>query len=119
MPLEVTRNFVENRDGTYDLYEIPKVQVESIDETYKGKNPMPIRPFELKTYLKVGQTSPDQKEPTPFIIEWIPDILPKSRIGELRIKFDYGHQRNGQIEHRITTAPTEIPVQTITVQELS
>lgn len=119
MPLEVTRNFVENRDGTYDLYEIPKVQVESIDETYKGKNPMPIRPFELKTYLKVGQTSPDQKEPTPFIIEWIPDILPKSRIGELRIKFDYGHQRNGQIEHRITAAQTEIPVQTITVQELS
>lgn len=42
-----------------------------------------------------GNTSPDQKEPTPFIIEWIPDILPQSKIGELRIKFEYGHHRNG------------------------
>jgi len=39
------------------------------------------------------------------------------RIGELRIKFEYGHQRNGHIEHRIA-ASTEIPVQTIHVQEL-
>ncbi|KAH0623035.1 hypothetical protein JD844_030933 [Phrynosoma platyrhinos] len=56
MPLEITRSFIQNRDGN---------------------------------------TSPDQKEPTPFIIEWIPDILPYSKIGELRIKFEYGHYRNG------------------------
>mgnify|MGYP000284794323 CR=1 FL=1 len=60
-----------------------------------------------------GNTSVDQKEPTPFIIEWIPDILPKSHIGELRIKFEYGHQRNGHIEHRngagAATATIEIP----------
>ena len=65
-----------------------------------------------------GNTAPDQKEPTPFIIEWIPDILPKLRIGELRIKFEYGHQRNGQIEHRITTqtnVPTALDVQTIQI----
>lgn len=55
MPLEITRNFVENRDGTYDLYEVPKVQVECIDDSYKSKNQTPIRPFELKTYLKVGE----------------------------------------------------------------
>jgi hypothetical protein len=55
MPLDITRNFVENRDGTYDLYEVPKVQVENLDEPFKGKNPLPIRPFELKTYLKVGK----------------------------------------------------------------
>lgn len=115
MPLEITRNFVENRDSTYDLYEIPR-DLENMDDALKPKN-MPIRPFELKTYLKVGNTSADQKEPTPFIIEWIPDILPKSRIGELRIKFEYGHQRNGHIEHRIPTA-AEIPVsvQTVHVQ---
>jgi hypothetical protein len=47
-----------------------------------------------------GNTSPEQKEPTPFIIEWIPDILPTSHIGELRIKFEYGHQRNGHVEKR-------------------
>lgn len=33
-------------------------------------------------------------EPTPFIIEWIPDILPVSKIGELRIRFEYGHQKS-------------------------
>ena len=44
-----------------------------------------------------GNTAPDQKEPTPFIIEWIPDILPRSHIGELRLKFEYGHQRNGHV----------------------
>ena len=54
----------------------------------------------ISCYSFSGNTSPDQKEPTPFIIEWIPDILPKSHIGELRIKFEYGHQRNGQIESR-------------------
>ncbi|ELU13840.1 hypothetical protein CAPTEDRAFT_18678 [Capitella teleta] len=96
MPLRITRSFVENRDGTFDSYEPPLLQT-SNDGT---KNITPIRPFELKTYLKVGNTARDQTEPTPFIIEWIPDILPHSRIGELRIKFEYGHERNGQIEHR-------------------
>jgi hypothetical protein len=48
---------------------------------------------------------------------WIPDILPKSRIGELRIKFEYGHQRNGLVEHRLV--PQEIPLQTIHVQEFN
>ena len=45
---------------------------------------------------------PDQKDLTPFTIEWIPDILPFMKIGELRIKFEYGHQRNGQLEQRVT-----------------
>ena len=61
-------------------------------------------------YCHPGNTSPDQKEPTPFIIEWIPDILPKSHIGELRIKFEYGHQRNGQIEHRNPTVGVSVPM---------
>ena len=42
----------------------------------------------------------DQKEPTPFVIEWIPDILPLSHIGELRLKFEYGHLRNGHLDNR-------------------
>ena len=57
MPLEITRSFVENRDGTYDLYEAPKVAVENMDDAFKTKNQTPIRPFELKTFLKVGQCS--------------------------------------------------------------
>ena len=56
---------------------------------------------QLTTLLFIaGNTSPDQTDPTPFIIEWIPDILPKSHIGELRIKFEYGHHRNGYLEER-------------------
>ncbi|CAH1783819.1 unnamed protein product [Owenia fusiformis] len=99
MTLDVTRSFIENRDGTYDCYEVPSISMDNI-----MKKQTPIRPFELKTYLKVGMTAPDQTEATPFIIEWIPDILPKSRIGELRIKFEYGHQRNGHKEDRTVQA---------------
>ena len=50
MALEITRNFVENRDSTYDLYEVPRI------EDVGDKSQMPIRPFELKTYLKVGKS---------------------------------------------------------------
>lgn len=61
--------------------------------------------------------TPDEKEPpTPFVIEWIPDILPKSQIGELRIKLCYGHQRNGQVEQRfVSHGRTEL--QTINIQK--
>ncbi|CAI5783407.1 zf-tcix domain-containing protein [Podarcis lilfordi] len=96
MPLKITHSFIQNQDGTYEPFKCPKVEVESIPDTYGRLEKQPVlRPLELKTFLKVGNTSPDQKEPTPFIIEWIPDILPQSKIGELRIKFEYGHYRNG------------------------
>ncbi|XP_005988270.1 uncharacterized protein C2orf42 homolog [Latimeria chalumnae] len=123
MPLEITRSFIKNRDGSYELFKCPKVQVESIAEAYSRAEKQPaIRPLELKTFLKVGNTSPDQKEPTPFTIEWIPDILPKSKIGELRIKFEYGHHRNGHIEYQEQNPPSEQTVEltpsltTITIQ---
>lgn len=48
----------------------------------------------LSFYLFLGNTSPNQVEPTPFLIEWIPDILPISKIGELRIRFEFGHVKN-------------------------
>lgn len=38
----------------------------------------------------------DQKEASPFVIEWTPDILPITRVGELRIRFEFGHQQSGQ-----------------------
>ncbi|RUS91919.1 hypothetical protein EGW08_000321 [Elysia chlorotica] len=116
--LDLTRTFVENRGGTFEPYEPPRP--DTFSES-KHKNHTPIRPFELKTYLKVGQTN-ESKEPTPFIIEWIPDILPRSHIGELRIKFEYGHQRNGQIENRnssansATPSATDLTLQSQTVQ---
>lgn len=78
--------------------------MESIAETYGRLEKQPaIRPLELKTFLKVGNTSPTQKEPTPFIIEWIPNILPHSHIGELRIKFEYGHQGGRQLQASFST----------------
>ncbi|KAM6294626.1 uncharacterized protein C2orf42 homolog [Aegotheles albertisi] len=100
LPLEITRSFVQNRDGSYELFRCPKVEVESIAETYGHleKQP-PIRPLELKTFLKVGHTSPVQKDPTPFVIEWIPNILPRARIGELRLRFQYGHQPGATTGH--------------------
>lgn len=69
-----------------------------------------------------GNMSPDQQEPTPFLIEWIPDILPISKIGELRIRFEFGHQRNGQPEKRtqrpLARAVPDISITRITNQHL-
>lgn len=49
--------------------------------------------------ITTGLCTADQKDPTPFVIEWIPDILPRCRVGELRIRFQYGHQHGGQTEY--------------------
>ena len=54
----------------------------------------------IREQCRSGHTVRDQKEPTPFVIEWIPDILPLSHIGELRLKFEYGHLRNGHLDNR-------------------
>ncbi|XP_008549183.1 uncharacterized protein C2orf42 [Microplitis demolitor] len=92
IPLEITRSFIQNSDGTYELY---KRQETDIDHNFKktDRNAL-IQPLELKTFLKVGYTSPNQREPTPFIIEWIPDLLPVSKIGEMRIRFEFDHKKN-------------------------
>ncbi|XP_043460941.1 uncharacterized protein C2orf42 homolog [Leptopilina heterotoma] len=89
--LEITRSFIQNADGSYQLY---KREETDIDRYKKTVNSALIKPMELKTYLKVGNTSPSQVDPTPFLIEWIPDILPISKIGELRIRFEFGHVTN-------------------------
>ncbi|XP_064031633.1 uncharacterized protein C2orf42 homolog [Pogoniulus pusillus] len=111
LPLEVTRSFIQNRDGSFELFRCPRVEVETIAEAYAPpleKQP-PIRPLELKTFLKVGHTSPAQKEPTPFIIEWIPNILPQAGIGELRLKFQYGHHGTPQPGAQPRPAPHADP----------
>ena len=46
----------------------------------------------------------DSRDGIPFVIEWIPDILPQSHIGEMRIQFEFGHQCNGMIQRRPTTS---------------
>ena len=98
VPLEITRSFVENRDGTYDLYQPPIITPEIL-QSCNGRQP--ILPAQLKTYLKVGNTSPNPSEhPVPFIIECTPNVLPNSQVGEQRIKFEFGHSRNGQTDQR-------------------
>ncbi|XP_033632929.1 uncharacterized protein C2orf42-like [Asterias rubens] len=112
MLLEITRSFIENSDGTYTLSPTPSRLDQDPSAYRKVNGQVPIKPFELKTYLKVGHTSPDMTEPTPFIIEWIPEILPVTHIGELRIKFEYGHQRNGHVEKRLPGTKTSLGQQT-------
>ncbi|XP_065507733.1 uncharacterized protein C2orf42 homolog isoform X1 [Caloenas nicobarica] len=91
LPLELTRSFSQSRDGTYEPWGSPGAEEESVAPSPPEKQP-PLRPQELQTFLKVGNTSPAQKEPTPFVIEWIPDILPRARVGELRLRFQYGRR---------------------------
>lgn len=52
IPLEITRSFIQNSDGTYELY---KRQETDIDRFKKTGNNALIKPLELKTYLKVGE----------------------------------------------------------------
>lgn len=87
--MQITKTFIQNRDGTYEEYVLKGDEQEGA----RGEGLVPIKPLELKTYLKVGNTLQNQVEPTPFIIEWIPDVLPVTKVGELRIKFEYGHQQ--------------------------
>ncbi|KAF1598446.1 hypothetical protein FQV11_0005109, partial [Eudyptes moseleyi] len=66
LPLEITRSFIQNRDGTYELFRCPKVEVESIAEAYGHLEKQPaIRPLELKTFLKVGKRGELGSRPPP------------------------------------------------------
>ncbi|KAM3874169.1 uncharacterized protein C2orf42 homolog [Diretmus argenteus] len=97
LPLELTQSFVKNIDGSYSPFRCPEPPPEP--ELPEGTDrPHAIRPMELRTFLKVGTCTSDQKEATPFVIEWTPDVLPRSRVGELRICFEFGHQQSGQPE---------------------
>ncbi|CAL8277156.1 unnamed protein product [Merluccius merluccius] len=101
LPLEFTQSFVRNIDGSFSPFRCPHPPSESeaVAVGYRTDKPQVIRPLELRTFLKVGTWAVDQKEPTPFVIEWTPDVLPRSRVGELRIGFEFGHQQSGQSDH--------------------
>jgi len=49
VPLKVSRSFIKNVDDTYDAFEH-----ERYDDILSDKSHKPIRPNDLKTYLKVG-----------------------------------------------------------------
>ncbi|XP_029371791.1 uncharacterized protein C2orf42 homolog isoform X2 [Echeneis naucrates] len=108
LPLEVSQSFVKNVDGSYSRFRCPEPPPEpELLEGLRTDRPQAIRPMELRTFLKVGPGMADQKEASPFVIEWIPDVLPRCRMGELRISFEFGHQQSGQLEHGEKTSTTE------------
>lgn len=49
VPLKISRSFIRNVDDTYDAFETEKCDGTQVDKTHQ-----PIRPNDLKTYLKVG-----------------------------------------------------------------
>uniref|UniRef100_A0A3Q3JXP1 Uncharacterized protein n=2 Tax=Monopterus albus TaxID=43700 RepID=A0A3Q3JXP1_MONAL len=99
LPLELSQSFVKNADGSYSSFRCPEPPPEpELPEGYRPDRPQAIRPMELRTFLKVGAGTTDQREAAPFVIEWIPDVLPRCQMGELRISFEFGHQQSGQLE---------------------
>ncbi|KAM6902063.1 uncharacterized protein C2orf42 homolog [Xenentodon cancila] len=108
LPLEVTQSFVKNVDGSYSRFHCPEPPPEpELLEGCRTDRPQAIRPMELRTFLKVGPGTAEQKEASPFVMEWIPDVLPRSQMGELRISFEFGHQQSGQPEGNEKTSATE------------
>ncbi|XP_041666375.1 uncharacterized protein C2orf42 homolog isoform X2 [Cheilinus undulatus] len=100
LPLELSQSFVKNADGSYSRFRCPDPLPEpDLQEGFRTDRPHAIRPMELRTFLKVGPGSADQKDAGPFVIEWIPDVLPRCQMGELRISFEFGHQMSGQTDH--------------------
>jgi len=95
--LDISRAFVD-RDGdeNYELID------ETADENSgrnnhqtKATKRKAFRPHSIcRTFLKVGAVT-GSKPAYAFVIEWIPDVLPTMAVGELRIIFQYGHQRDG------------------------
>ncbi|XP_016345999.1 uncharacterized protein C2orf42 homolog isoform X4 [Sinocyclocheilus anshuiensis] len=110
LPLELTQSFVKNSDGSYSPYRCRATPPDPGSDTChhsRTNKPLAIRPLELRTFLRVGTCAAEQTEPVPFVIEWIPDILPHSQVGELRIGFEYGHQLGSKPEHCKSTAGTK------------
>ncbi|XP_075885604.1 uncharacterized protein C2orf42 homolog isoform X2 [Nelusetta ayraudi] len=98
LPLELSQSFVKNIDGSYSKFHCPDPPPEpDLPEGPRPDRPQAIRPMELRTFLRVGTGAGDPKEADPFVIEWIPDVLPRCHMGELRISFEFGHQQSGQL----------------------
>ncbi|KAI3362108.1 hypothetical protein L3Q82_012437, partial [Scortum barcoo] len=100
LALELSQSFVKNVDGSYSRFRCPEPPPEpELPDGFRTDRQQAIRPMELRTFLKAGPGSADQKDAAPFVIEWIPDVLPRSQMGELRISFEFGHQQSGQGEY--------------------
>ena len=97
--LEISRKFRQNSDGSYTYKTNTPLNDELCSNSKRHRPCKNLRPLEeFRTFLKVGQMSSDPRDITPFKIEWVPDILPRTRTGELMVNFQFGHQVNGQLD---------------------
>lgn len=53
VPLELSQSFVKNIDGTYSRFRCPEPPPQP--EGHRTERPLPIRPLELRTFLRVGE----------------------------------------------------------------
>ncbi|XP_014260214.1 uncharacterized protein C2orf42 homolog isoform X2 [Cimex lectularius] len=90
MSLNSQRTFVQNSAGSYDELN----QKDIVEGLPRMEGQSAIRPTEYKTFLKIGNMSPDQSEPSILSIDWTPNVLPLSKIGELKITLEYGHSKH-------------------------
>ncbi|KAF6209602.1 hypothetical protein GE061_015350 [Apolygus lucorum] len=90
--LNVSRSFMLKSNGKYEEFDPGD---ESLAAPRKPGQ-APLKPTEYKTYLKIGNTSPDQTSPYVLSIDWTPNVLPLSKVGELKIAFEYGHTQAAQ-----------------------
>ncbi|XP_065079946.1 uncharacterized protein C2orf42 homolog [Ochlerotatus camptorhynchus] len=90
------KSFCRTSAGTFQEIDLSDDAVTNHDQTAQnGKKTVAIKPFQYKTYIKMGTHRSDPSEKLHyFSIEWIPGVLPKCRFGELRVAFQYGHKEN-------------------------
>ncbi|XP_055324128.1 uncharacterized protein C2orf42 homolog isoform X2 [Sitodiplosis mosellana] len=100
MELEVVRSFRKTSQNTFEYIPASEL-INSEDEVFD--NNRKIRPTVYKTFLKMKSVDKNAKfqckssKQGLFIIEWIPNALPISKYGEMRIKLQYGHMKNDTV----------------------
>ncbi|XP_053672320.1 uncharacterized protein C2orf42 [Anopheles nili] len=94
MELALEKFFVRSPDG--QRFEEFLVDLPNGEDHRKA-----IRPSCYSTYIKFGRYKhePDPEREYSFILEWTGDVLPRSKFGDLRISFEYGHRMNNKYLH--------------------
>ncbi|XP_031633462.1 uncharacterized protein C2orf42 [Contarinia nasturtii] len=100
MELEVVRSFRKTSQNTFEY--IPANDLINSDDEAVDANNRKIRPTTYKTFLKMKNADSNcqatfqhkANKQGLFVIEWIPNTLPISKYGEMRIQLQYGHMKN-------------------------
>lgn len=68
VPLELSQSFVKNIDGTYSRFRCPEPPPQP--EGHRTDRPLPIRPLELRTFLRVGESVYSRLSAAPVRHRW-------------------------------------------------